>query len=124
MWKFEVYEDQNVWRWRLVLRSALIVESSECFDGRADAQRAAEVARADLSEAPIDVLLPPPAKELTQHPEHAAALHAELRADTARWNALPLVGFQYGEEECDRIIVELRHCTCGSTLGRRVRNDE
>ena len=121
MWKFEVYEDQNVWRWRLVLRSVLIVESSECFDGRADALRAAEVARADLSEAPINVLLP--VKGLT-HPEHAAALHAELRADTARWNALPLVGFQYGEEECAQVIVELRHCTCGSTLGRRVRNDE
>lgn len=52
---------------------------------------------------------------------HTRALHAELRADVTRWNALPLVGFQQsGEEHDPNVDVELRHCTCGSTLGRRV----
>jgi hypothetical protein len=47
------------------------------------------------------------------------AVHAKLRASSAHWNALPLVGYQHC---CDPdIVVELRNCACGSTLGRRTR---
>jgi hypothetical protein len=53
---------------------------------------------------------------------HGAASHADLRADEARWNALALVGIQ----DCYELrepgdVIELRNCTCGSTLGRRTR---
>jgi uncharacterized protein YegP (UPF0339 family) len=54
--------------------------------------------------------------------EHTAALHAEVRADIMRWKSLPLVGFQQRVEPHDPDdVVELRNCTCGSTLGRRTR---
>jgi hypothetical protein len=48
--------------------------------------------------------------------------HARLRADESRWSTLALVGIQ----ECFELrgpddIIELRNCTCGSTLGRRTR---
>ena len=56
---------------------------------------------------------------------HGRADHARLRADEGRWSALALVGIQ----ECCELrgpndILELRNCTCGSTLGRRTRNKE
>lgn len=58
MWKFEVFKDDDRgWRWRLVQRNALIVvESSESFDRRFDAQRAAETAREQLGAADVVVL--------------------------------------------------------------------
>ena len=53
---------------------------------------------------------------------HGADGHARLRADESRWSALVLVGIQ----ECADLrgpddVIELRNCTCGSTLGRRTR---
>jgi len=56
---------------------------------------------------------------------HGCADHARLRADEDRWSTLALVGIQ----ECCELrgpnyIIELRNCTCGSTLGRRTRNKE
>ena len=53
---------------------------------------------------------------------HDSASHAHIRADEGRWNALPLVGLQdcFGLRGPDDII-ELRNCTCGTTLGRRTR---
>lgn len=63
-----------------------------------------------------------PAKNVHADIVEANAAHAELRADPALWNALPFVGYQlYGEaREQDALVVELRHCPCGSTLGRRI----
>ena len=56
---------------------------------------------------------------------HSSGGHARLRADEARWSTLALVGIQ---ESCElrgpNYILELRNCTCGSTLGRRTRNKE
>jgi hypothetical protein len=51
---------------------------------------------------------------------HDHAFHAEIRADDARWEELPFVGVQQGES----YSLELRHCTCGSTIGRRVGEGE
>ena len=53
---------------------------------------------------------------------HGHASHARLRADEGRWSSLAFVGIQ----ECYELrgpddIIELRNCTCGSTLGRRTR---
>jgi uncharacterized protein YegP (UPF0339 family) len=128
VWKFEVYKDQDAgWRWRLVLRNAVIVESSELFARRVDAKRAVEGARAKIDKTVIDVArraagMPEQAVAVHEDAVHANAVHAELRTDVARWNSLPLVGFQlYGEaHEMDAVVIELRHCMCGSTLGRRV----
>ena len=63
-----------------------------------------------------------PSKTVHANAAEANAAHAELRADRARWDALPFVGYQlYGEaREVDAVVHELRHCTCGSTLGLRV----
>lgn len=60
---------------------------------------------------------------------HSAAVHAEIRADILLWKSLPLVGFQQCAEPHDPgdpdgpdgDVIELRNCTCGSTLGRRAR---
>ena len=53
---------------------------------------------------------------------HTPALHAEVRADIIRWKSLPFVGFQQCVEPHDpNDVIELRNCTCGSTLGRRLR---
>ncbi len=51
--------------------------------------------------------------------ERGNAGHARLRADEDRWSALAFVGIQ----ECDNLrgpddVLELRNCTCGSTLER------
>lgn len=60
-------------------------------------------------------------------PEHDDALHshdghARLRADEDRWSALAFVGIQEcGELRGPDDVIELRNCTCGSTLGRRTR---
>lgn len=58
MWKFEVRKDDDGgWRWFLVARNTLIVaESFESYERRVDARRAAEIARADIGKAVIDVL--------------------------------------------------------------------
>ena len=54
--------------------------------------------------------------------KHSAAVHAEVRADIMLWRSLPFVGFQQRSEPYDpEDVVELRNCTCGSTLGRRTR---
>ena len=132
MWKFEICKDQNDgWHWRLVLRNAVIVESSEPFARRVDAKQAVEGARAEIDKAVIDVVsraakkaagIPEQAVAVHEDAVHANTVHAELRTDDARWNALPLVGFQlFGEaREMDASVFELRNCMCGSTLGRRV----
>ena len=132
MWKFEIYKDQDDgWRWRFVLRNAVIVESSELFARRVDAKQAVEGARIEIDRTVIDVVtraarrtagMPTQAVAVHEDAVHAIAVHAELRADVARWNALPLVGFQlYGEAGVkDGVVLELRNCMCGSTLGRRV----
>lgn len=46
--------------------------------------------------------------------------HAHIRSDDELWNALPLVGMQWDSYASD-MVIELRNCSCGSTLGRRVR---
>jgi len=57
MWKFEIYKgEDDGWRWRLVAHGTIIVFDSERFERRADAKIAAEVARARVGAAPIDVL--------------------------------------------------------------------
>lgn len=58
IWKFEIHKDDDGgWRWRLVARNTLIVaESSESYERRGDAKRAAEAARAEICVAPIVVL--------------------------------------------------------------------
>lgn len=58
IWKFEIHKDDvGGWRWRLVARNTLIVaESSESYDRRGDAKRAAEAARSEICQAPIVVL--------------------------------------------------------------------
>jgi uncharacterized protein YegP (UPF0339 family) len=48
--------------------------------------------------------------------------HDQLRANDARWLALPLVGIQRSDTTTNADI-ELRHCTCGSTIGRRLKED-
>lgn len=53
---------------------------------------------------------------------HSAEVHAEIRADIMRWRALRFVGFQQrGKSHDPSDVIELRNCTCGSTLGRRTR---
>lgn len=66
----------------------------------------------------------------TQAQNHGTADHDQLQSDDARWNELTFVGIQdcFGLREPDDII-ELRNCTCGSTLGRygkrsKFRDDE
>jgi len=56
---------------------------------------------------------------------HDSASHARLRADDDRWNALALIGLQdcFGLRGPDDVI-EMRNCTCGTTLGRRTRRTE
>ncbi|HSX22270.1 MAG TPA: DUF1508 domain-containing protein [Gaiellaceae bacterium] len=57
--------------------------------------------------------------------EHDQAAHARVRADPDRWNALPFVGFQdcFGLRPPGEIL-ELRNCTCGSTLARRTHEED
>lgn len=60
--------------------------------------------------------------EQEQCDAHGICGHERLRADEDRWIALAFVGIQ----ECGALrepddIIELRNCTCGSTLGRRQR---
>ena len=56
--------------------------------------------------------------------EHDEAEHARVRADPDRWDALPFIGFQdcFGLRPPGEIL-ELRNCTCGSTLARRTKED-
>jgi hypothetical protein len=51
---------------------------------------------------------------------HDGACHAKIKTDRARWRSLPLVGIQRYVGAQQDVLVELRNCTCGSTLGRRV----
>jgi uncharacterized protein YegP (UPF0339 family) len=53
MWSFEIYKDDDGWRWRLVQRNALVIVESERFDRRADAKQAAEVARDEIAKASV-----------------------------------------------------------------------
>lgn len=46
--------------------------------------------------------------------------HARIRADVELWNALPLVGIQHDLDNSE-MVIELRNCVCGSTLGRLMR---
>jgi predicted nucleic acid-binding Zn finger protein len=52
---------------------------------------------------------------------HDGACHAKIKTDGRHWRTLPLVGIQRYVGADQDVIVELRNCTCGSTLGRRVR---
>lgn len=54
--------------------------------------------------------------------QHGHEGHTRLRADESRWSALTFVGIQecFDLHDPDEVI-ELRNCTCGSTLGRRTR---
>jgi len=49
--------------------------------------------------------------------EHRDEDHNRLRMDEERWGELAFVGIQ--ESEVNDIAIELRNCTCGTTLGRR-----
>jgi uncharacterized protein YegP (UPF0339 family) len=65
---------------------------------------------ADISRTPDD--------------EHDQDGHARLRVDPARWYTLTFVGIQ----DCDGLrgpdeFIELRNCTCGTTLARRARRE-
>ena len=51
--------------------------------------------------------------------QHDATVHEQLRDDLKRWRSLTLIGTQPCLDPT--IVVELRNCTCGSTLGRRVK---
>ena len=51
--------------------------------------------------------------------EHDAAEHKRIRSDEDRWNALPLLGVQHRDDR--DYVIELRNCSCGSTLGRVLR---
>lgn len=55
---------------------------------------------------------------------HDHVSHAQLCADEDRWSTLAIVGIQecYGLRGDD--VIELRNCTCGSTLGRRTRRTQ
>lgn len=53
---------------------------------------------------------------------HDQNLHAQVRQDAARWTALPYVGIQHGAADLSYVL-ELRDCTCGSTLSRRVQEE-
>lgn len=48
--------------------------------------------------------------------------HAYLRQSNVAWNALALVGRQYtpADDLGPEVTLELRNCTCGSTLAREV----
>ena len=37
------------------------------------------------------------------------------------WRSLPFVGYQHKDPHDPEDFIELRNCTCGSTLGRRTR---
>jgi uncharacterized protein YegP (UPF0339 family) len=50
--------------------------------------------------------------------EHTREIHAALRADPERWQELPLVGIQCADDLTT--CVELRACSCGSTIGKRL----
>lgn len=58
MWKFEVFKSEDrCWCWRLVQCNTLIVvESSAIYGRRSDAKLAAEAARLEIGNAPIDAL--------------------------------------------------------------------
>lgn len=53
---------------------------------------------------------------------HDREIHQRLRDDGVRWNALPFVGIQHGAADLSYVL-ELRNCTCGSTLGRRIQEE-
>lgn len=56
---------------------------------------------------------------------HSAEVHAEFRSNIVLWRSLPFVGFQQRVEPHDpRDVLELRNCTCGSTLGRRLKTNQ
>lgn len=60
---------------------------------------------------------------MCEHDEvHGASEHERIRADEAHWNTLTFVGIQdcFGLRGPDEVL-ELRNCTCGSTLGRRAK---
>lgn len=48
--------------------------------------------------------------------------HEVLKRDAAAWSSLPLVGVQRieADESGPREDIELRNCSCGSTLGLAV----
>src|SRR5947207_14065769 len=52
---------------------------------------------------------------------HDDDVHARLRADSVEWKALSIIGFQRSDTRDPDDVIELRNCTCGSTLGRRRR---
>lgn len=52
-------------------------------------------------------------------PEQIQAHHRVLRDHDALWQSLPLVGVQH--DESPHPDLELRNCSCGSTLSRPVR---
>ena len=56
---------------------------------------------------------------------HDSSSHARVLTDEDRWNALTLIGLQdcFGLRGPDDVI-ELRNCTCGTTLGRRTKRTE
>ncbi len=49
--------------------------------------------------------------------------HAELKVDPVRWASLELVGTHHLEQAGDEPAedIELRNCSCGSTLGKVVK---
>jgi uncharacterized protein YegP (UPF0339 family) len=64
----------------------------------------------------------PPVIRTADVPDHDNDDHGQLRANDERWLALPLVGIQRSDTTTSADI-ELRHCTCGSTIGRRVKEE-
>lgn len=105
MWKFEVYADADEgWYWRLAFHDKTLVHS-ERYANSLETEQAVKDVRASLATTAIVIV-------------HENAFHSELRADDTRWNALPFVGLQQGDDPHDTL--ELRDCVCGSTLGRRV----
>lgn len=73
-----------------------------------------------LAIASLEQLSGAPTNEL-----HDQAEHALVCADPVRWNALAFVGYQdcFGLRPPGEIL-ELRNCTCGSTLARRMREED
>lgn len=41
--------------------------------------------------------------------------------DACAWAELPLVGFQFSEDESGAYELTLKNCTCGSTIGVEVK---
>jgi len=54
MWKFEVFEARDGWRWRLkAANGATVATSGERFDNRSNAERAAENVKANAGDAAV-----------------------------------------------------------------------